>query len=118
MLSQTFTLLSASLQALVTGIVWVFGALTHQQREDPLLDRRILFIPKDFSRVWYNSSIFPRSLQEGTGLGLPHFSAVRCQLPQDGEQNGPINCSAVFVVQDYVHFRRIFLTEKGIVIQM
>ena len=84
-LSQTFTLLSASLQAVVTEILWVFGAPTHQQQEDPPLNRRILFIPKGFSRVWYNFSVFPCSLQEGTGLGLPRFAAVRCQLPKDGE---------------------------------
>lgn len=58
-LFQTFTLLSASLQAVATEILWVFGAPTHQQQEDPPLNRRILFIPKAFSRVWYNFFGFP-----------------------------------------------------------
>lgn len=61
------------------------GVATHQQQENAPLSRRIFFVPKAFSRVRYGFSIFPCSLQEGTGLGLPCFSAVRCQLPEDGE---------------------------------
>lgn len=60
------------------------GVPTHQQQDNALLSR-IFFVPKAFNRVRYNFSIFPYSLQEGTGLGLLRFSAVRCQLPKDGE---------------------------------
>lgn len=61
------------------------GVPTHQEKGNAPLSRRVIFVPKAFNRVRYNFSIFPYSLQEGTGLGLPFFSAVRCQLPKDRE---------------------------------
>jgi len=84
-LAQTLTLVSASLQAVVAEILQAFGAPTHWQQEDPPLNSGILLIPRAFSRVRYNFPVFPRSPPEDAGLDLPCFSAVRCQLPKDGE---------------------------------